>query len=158
LQGKGVDVDREHDTLDKEIRLWFPLVTCNLHLRRDHIVKVKCNVLENRDRILGRNWDKITYTMFKLQTIFNPFLPGGGGGYRKEETLKAFELCPNYVQEFGLSMRKKPFSDALCSSTSYKNSFRNLTSTNSQYYAQKPQRNRTFMNWLLDTSEDYHPV
>ncbi len=52
--------------------------------------------------------------MFTLQTSFKPLLlKRGGGGPLVEVTVNSKEessedFCPNYVQEFGLCISKKP--------------------------------------------------
>ncbi len=54
---------------------------------------------------------RFPYTMFTLQTSFTPLLRGGGGSKNplvevtvNSKAENSYDFCPNYVQEFGLSM------------------------------------------------------
>jgi hypothetical protein len=53
--------------------------------------------------------------MFTFQTSFKPFLAEGGGEgceVMNSKELNSNNLCPNYIQEFGLSYFTSPFAIA----------------------------------------------
>ena len=65
-------------------------------------------------RFWAQSWEfsdlRFPYKMFTFQTSFKPFLIRGGGGYKvMNSKVNCNNLCPNYVQEFGLSYFTSPF-------------------------------------------------
>ncbi len=50
--------------------------------------------------------------MFTLQTSFKPLIGGGGYEVMNSKEVNSNNLCPNYVQEFGLSYFTSPFAIA----------------------------------------------